>query len=92
MKTSTYNILKKIENADGKIGATDSPTPKKGGGKKRKASPVGGEDDEEATPVSKKKGRKSKKMAETPAETAADCKLLSWSAHEQRTQPTADFA
>jgi hypothetical protein len=88
MKTSTNNILKKIENAGGKIGATDSPTPKKGGGKKRKASPVGGEDDEEATPVSKKKGRKSKKMAETPAETAADCKSLSRSGRQRRPQPT----
>jgi hypothetical protein len=75
MKTMTYNLLKKIENAGGKVGASASTpattTPKKGRTKKRKATPADEDDDEEATPVVKKKGRKGKK----DVETAADCEL-----------------
>jgi hypothetical protein len=70
MKVCTNSALKKIEVAGGKTGvsASASATPKKGGGKKRKATPTDDNDDEEATPVVKKKGRKGKKDAETPAE------------------------
>jgi len=69
-----YGLLKKIENAGGKVGvpaSTPTTTPKKGGGKKRNAAPVDDNDDEEATPVIKKKGRKDKKGVEA----AADCEL-----------------
>jgi hypothetical protein len=76
MKTMTYGLLKKIENAGGKVGAsasTPTTTPKKGRAKKRKATPADEDDDEEATPVVKKKGRMSKKEAAV----AADCELCS---------------
>lgn len=70
MKTMTYGLLKKIENAGGKVGvaaSTPTPTPKKARGKKRKSTPAG-EDDEETTPIVKKKCRKSTKSADTPVD------------------------
>ena len=75
MKTMTYGILKKVENAGGKVGvaaSTPTATPKKARGKKRKTTSADEEDDDESTPVIKKKGRKTNKTAEAPA----DCKLL----------------
>jgi len=66
----TSSLLKKVENAGGKVGAsasTPTPTPKKGRAKKRKTTSADDDDDEEPTPVVKKNGRKDKKEAEIPA-------------------------
>ena len=72
MKTMACAMMKKVENAGGKVGvAASTPTPKKGRAKKRKANSADEDDDEEATPVVKKKGRKDTKTAEAPV----DCEL-----------------